>query len=408
MAQPNRLGRIARADDLFAQDLVFRAAWRFVWKTLGRYRLGHADRMDVAQIAVIAAWQGRHGYRAERGSPEQWLSRIAHNAAAAFLRRSRTDPLALAGDDLGSAPEEGPVPEERMLICDIADRVFEALPNDERRAVVAVAIEGLTLREVALREGASPSTIHDRYQRGIAALRAAFERDGHKAFALPLPFDLVDLDGPAGDSEPPPELLEEAWRRAVEELGLDGSPDSEPPPSGTRRRAIKPEPREKRRWLRLVVGPFGGAVVGALIGASAVRGCQHDVPRVEAAVSAPEATPVAALIAPVAAPLPSASAPVAVASMPAAVNARRTSTTTIIHPPPASTFRDPHDEERALFDNARAAIASGEPRAALAALDKLTHDFPDSQDAAGRARLLANLCAVSTEPELDRRCGRAP
>src|SRR5262245_33280725 len=143
MAKPKRpVGHRALTDELLAQRIVFDAVWTFAWRALSRYGFTDADRKDIAQNVVFAAWRGRAGYRGDRGNPEQWLSTILRNEVRDFMRRQRKEPLAIDPESLLQTPSENRSPEESVSLRSIADLVFAILPEDERRAVIDIAIEG--------------------------------------------------------------------------------------------------------------------------------------------------------------------------------------------------------------------------------------------------------------------------
>jgi RNA polymerase sigma factor (sigma-70 family) len=161
----------ARIEALRAQRALFNAVLAFAWKALGRYGLSDADRKDLAQDVAIAAFRRRMSYRAERGSPRQWLSGIARREAKRFLRVQRRQPWLVADDKLPDMPDGALTPEEALSRRDLIDHRLAMLVPEERRAVVLMEIDDLTLREVAARERISPSTAYERHQRGMAALR---------------------------------------------------------------------------------------------------------------------------------------------------------------------------------------------------------------------------------------------
>ncbi len=135
-------------------------------------------------------------------------------------------------EDLAS---DAPTPEDTVSLGDLADRVFAAVPADERRAVILHDIEGHTLREVADLEGISP-TAHARYQRGLAMLRSAAAEEDSRALDSP----------PAG-------LLDRALRacrRAVVAIGIAiGSPSGALRSAGPGVRGV-PVARPRDRLLR--------------------------------------------------------------------------------------------------------------------------------------------------------------
>jgi RNA polymerase sigma-70 factor, ECF subfamily len=200
--------------DLLAQRILFDALMAVVRRMLGRYGLQGADREEVAQEVAVAAYRGLGKYDADRGTPKQWLSGIVRRQVKSFLRRWNKLPSRAAGDDLPDVPDPAWTPEEEVSLHDLAVRAFSVLPDEERRVVLLIEIERLTLREAAEREGISASTAFERHKRGMAALRDAAGREDQASCGV-LVFPLA-----AGDSAPPPAFVEQAWRRAVVELGL--------------------------------------------------------------------------------------------------------------------------------------------------------------------------------------------
>ena len=403
MSEPHEpRGRRAHLDELLVQRVLFRTAWRFAWRALARYRFTDADRSDVAQEAVIAAWRARARYRSERGNPEQWLSRIVRNAAIDLLNERRRGGAVVGVDVLADVPSGDLPVEERMSLRDIADLVFAVLPEHERRAVIAIAIEGLTLRDAAALEGVSASTVHDRYERGVTALRDAVERgEDRKLFSIPLPIAASGMPEPASDSDPPPELLERAWQRAIVELGLDRAPDS------AARASDAPAPPSSRpeapaaRLLRLL-GPLGGVLVGGVITAVSMRGfsanrAQEEPPR---ALLAPTSAVVRTARADREARLESS----ATASIPSVEEAPAAGTSAR---PPAPKYRDPRDPERALVDRGRAALMAGDVAVALALLVQHARRFPHGENAALRDLLMDEACAHARDAHAPSHAGCA-
>lgn len=380
--------RRVRTDELLVQRLLFLAVWGFAWKLLGRYRTSDADREDIAQNVVVAAWRGRRTYIGARGNLEQWVSRIVRNEAIDFLKKRGRDPLTFGLEVLDEVPSKALPLEEWMFVRALADRVFAMLPENERRVVIAIAVDGYSFRAVAETEQVSPSTVHDRYERGMAALRKAVEDDSAKAlFSIPLPLDLAALVGPGGDADPPPELEEEAWQRAVVELGLDRAPDSEPPPSGSRpcradagadRPSSRP-PRDKRSRFLLLLGP-GGMLVGGLLTAALLRGGDRHVPRAEhlPAVVLHSASGIAA------------GSTMAIGAAPSAKAVPATVATTR---PAASRYRDLFELERGLVARGRLALVSGDVNAALALFAEHARRFPEGQNTEQRELLWTEACA---------------
>jgi RNA polymerase sigma-70 factor, ECF subfamily len=157
--------------ELLAQRMLFDAVLTVAWRALGRYGLSSVDREDLAQDVAIAAFRRRLSYCPERGSPRQWVSGIVRHEVKRFWRVQRRQPWLAADDGLPNTPDRGLTPEEYVSRRDLIDHRLAMLAPEERRAVILVEVDELTLREVAGRERISPSTAYERHQRGMAALR---------------------------------------------------------------------------------------------------------------------------------------------------------------------------------------------------------------------------------------------
>src|SRR2546421_491436 len=149
--------------------------------------LGDADvAADVTQDAFIAAFRGISSFRGG-SSFRAWLLRIASNIACDHWRRTQRHPAesleALADEDephaasdLSSLVESGQEanPEEYLLsqeLQGIIQRGLQALPLDQRVAVVLCDIEGLSYEEIALTTQSNIGTVRSRIARGRARLR---------------------------------------------------------------------------------------------------------------------------------------------------------------------------------------------------------------------------------------------
>ena len=99
-----------------------------------------------------------------------WLYRVVRNgaisASRAARRRSRHEAAAAHRGEPWFAPSQG-----SRLDADTATRLLKQLPIEQRETIVARLWGGLSLDEIAKLSGASTSTVHRRYQAGLAALR---------------------------------------------------------------------------------------------------------------------------------------------------------------------------------------------------------------------------------------------
>jgi RNA polymerase sigma factor (sigma-70 family) len=417
--------RVARAR---AMRELHEAVHAFAWRALERYRLSDADRQDVAQNVVIAAFQRRDAYRADRGAPGAWLWGLVRNEVRAFARGRCLELVAAEGFD---PPSEAPTPEESVSMEQLADHLLDLVPIDARRVVMLHEMFGLTFRDIARLEGISPTQAHARHRAGMEALEIAVLRwkrkQEHRGVAV-LPMTAAAILAPhRGVAGPPPGVVESAWRRLVSELGIDEPSESEPPESGPRRcEAAEPAVQPPRlgapllpaRWLRLL-GPIVGASLGGLVGGVALGHCGPPPREAAAAASAPVESASSVAASAVAPSPPSATPSPAMAT----VSAGPATVVRLAAPPrraPASRDDAPRvagdeargDAERALVDRARAALAAENLAGGLAALEEHARLFPHGQHADARERLWTEGCAharLSTgRPSQEARCAGRP
>ena len=144
---------------------------------------GMQEAHDVVQDGFIRAFR----HLRTCGDPERfegWLFKIVANLCRTAGKRTRkrtTEPLHALGGVL-EASEPGP--DERLeasLTRMHLRRALDAMPDDQREALVLMYLQGYSVREIAALTGASVSAVKMRLKRGRDALRedlAAFFPDG--------------------------------------------------------------------------------------------------------------------------------------------------------------------------------------------------------------------------------------
>lgn len=170
-----------RAGDLDALGELYRELGGAM-TTLARTMLRDADEAaDVVEDALLRVRDAAGGFRGTRGL-RTWVLRIVANRCRDLLRRRRFtagrpedfDPIAEAG--LRSEPLHGwdeSIDQARLLV--VLERAIDALPPEQREAVVLRDRLGLSYEEAAATLGVSVAAIKSRLFRARASLREALK-----------------------------------------------------------------------------------------------------------------------------------------------------------------------------------------------------------------------------------------
>ncbi|CAN5343548.1 RNA polymerase sigma factor [soil metagenome] len=126
---------------------------------------------DLVQDTLERA-VGRWSMWQRRGDLRAWMFGIMHNLFVDRLRAQRARPES-AVDELPeqAAPEAG----DRLELRDL-DRLLQALPPDQRKVLLLVAVEELDYREVAQVLQIPIGTVMSRLSRAREAMRARLIR----------------------------------------------------------------------------------------------------------------------------------------------------------------------------------------------------------------------------------------
>ena len=134
---------------------------------------------DVAQEAMVRVWKHAPVFDPRRGSVSSWVLTITRNLAIDALRLRRavpTDPDDFAAAALRSNEHD---PEDAVRRGDVRELVrggLEALPPEQRRAVVLAAVYGRTALEISESEGIPLGTAKTRIRTALIRLRVAVEQ----------------------------------------------------------------------------------------------------------------------------------------------------------------------------------------------------------------------------------------
>jgi len=140
-------------------------AYRVALRLLGN----HHDAEDVAQDALVAAWQQLPGFKAN-SSFATWLYQIVTRRALNRITRARTaESLDLLGD-VAITAEEPAREVERGLTADAVTAAVAALPPPQRVAIVLHHFEGLPNQDIARITGSTVPAVRSHLFRGRRTL----------------------------------------------------------------------------------------------------------------------------------------------------------------------------------------------------------------------------------------------
>ncbi|GAB3133665.1 RNA polymerase sigma factor SigM [Tsukamurella serpentis] len=162
------LERAARGDhDAFTQ--LYLRHRRQLHATALRTIRAHADAEDCVQEAMLRAYQLSPGFRGDC-RVASWLHRIVVNACLDRARRNQIRVSLPMPDDLsGLGSDEGrsAADLDRRLSVDAA---LKLLPEDQRAAVIAVDMHGLSVAQAAELLGVAAGTVKSRRARARSRL----------------------------------------------------------------------------------------------------------------------------------------------------------------------------------------------------------------------------------------------
>ena len=167
---------VARARDgyLDAYELLVQRHSAMAYRVALRLTGNHHDAQDVAQEALIAAWQNLD--RFEGGSSfSTWLYQIVTRRALNKVTRGADDrSLDLLADRADAAMGTADKAERKLAVDAVSDALL-ALPFPQRTVIVLHHFEGLSYAEVANVTGATEPAVRSHLFRARRALAKTLE-----------------------------------------------------------------------------------------------------------------------------------------------------------------------------------------------------------------------------------------
>lgn len=135
-----------------------------------------SDADDLVQESLARALS-RASFFKEGTNLRAWLFTIMHNVHINQVRRKAVRPAEVAVDDVAAMLSGPPGQEHRLELRDM-QRALSELPEEQRKVLLLVALEGMKYEEVAAVLGIPVGTVMSRLSRAREALRIKTTQQG--------------------------------------------------------------------------------------------------------------------------------------------------------------------------------------------------------------------------------------
>ena len=169
------LRRVARGDQAALAELIRRHQGR-LYQVAYRLLRDPLEAEDVLQEVFLKVVEHAHRFEPQ-ASVRAWLQRITANHCLNLLRR-RHPQESLDQDDAPGLASAGATPLEALEERDLSRRLeqlLEALPENQRRALVLKRFAGLTYQEIGEEMGLSPQAVDGLLKRARQFLKKALQ-----------------------------------------------------------------------------------------------------------------------------------------------------------------------------------------------------------------------------------------
>ena len=181
----SQLVELVLAGDETAFEQLFDRHKRMVAMVAGRYFRRPEQIEEMIQISFAKAFVELPKFRGEHDlSLASWLARITTNASFDALRSSKRKPEHLCCDltegeleSLASFPStEAPDAEKQLLHRDLAGKLLDRVPEDDRALLRMLYAEEMTVAEIAEATGWSQSKVKIKAWRARNAMRRVLKK----------------------------------------------------------------------------------------------------------------------------------------------------------------------------------------------------------------------------------------
>ncbi|HEY3498343.1 MAG TPA: sigma-70 family RNA polymerase sigma factor [Polyangiaceae bacterium] len=159
-----------------AFESVYRAHFRFVWRSLRRLGVPERDVPDAVQEVFVVVHRKLAEFD-ETSRVTTWLYAIALRVASDRRRRAceRHEVLGVPAESASSNPAESELADRRALL----ERALDALPLEQRAVFTLFELDGMQGHEIATLLDVPVATVHSRlrlaretFRRVVARARA--------------------------------------------------------------------------------------------------------------------------------------------------------------------------------------------------------------------------------------------
>ncbi len=167
---PGHTGWVTASDQQLAIERLSREHGAILLAWIRRRTTDDRDAEEILADTLYRAWKHADQYDPDKGPSRAWLFGIARNAAIDHHRRRRRHDGAV---DLDAVAEPGA---EDTSLEQLVERsgvrsALDVLNPDQQVAVVGAYFQGLTVAEIAEREGIPPGTVKSRLFYGLKTMR---------------------------------------------------------------------------------------------------------------------------------------------------------------------------------------------------------------------------------------------
>lgn len=164
----------AREGYLDAYELLVQRHSAMAYRVALRLTGNHHDAQDVAQEALIAAWENLSRFRAG-SSFSTWLYQIVTRRALNKVSRGRAASSLDLLPEIADPAREPATQTERNLALDAVTDALLALPFPQRAVIILHHFEGLPYAEIASVTGSTESAVRSHLFRARRALGKTLE-----------------------------------------------------------------------------------------------------------------------------------------------------------------------------------------------------------------------------------------